>query len=259
MSKIHPTAIIHPGAELDSSVEVGPWCTVGSNVKLGKGTRLVSHAVVDGWTTMGEDNLVFPFAVLGAIPQDLKYKGERTELIIGNRNTFREASTVNLGTVQGGGKTQLGDQNLVMAYVHFGHDCIVGNHCIFANYAGLAGHVTVEDFVTIGGQTGVGQFVRVGAHAYVGGQAGVEKDVPPFSISLGSRPYHLKGTNIIGLKRRGFPTEKISKINEAMKVWMNHDLTKEDALRQMGEQFGEIAEVQTLVRFIQTSETGVAR
>ena len=256
---IHPSAQIHPEAKLDSDVEVGPWCIIGPHVKVGKGTRLLSHVVLDGWTDIGEKNIIFPFAVLGAIPHDLKYKGEPTRLVIGNGDTIREAVTMNLGTVGGGGVTQVGNNNLFMAYTHLGHDCIVGNNCILANSAGLAGHVTLQDFVTIGGMTGVSQFVRVGSHAYVGGQSGVEKDVPPFCIAIGSRPCALKSANIVGLRRRGFQSDVISKINEVIKLWSRHDVQKEQCLLEIESQYGELPEVQTFVSFIRTSETGVCR
>lgn len=256
---IHSTAIVHPDAKIDPSVEIGPWCTIGANVKIGKGTRLISHVVVDGWTTIGEGNTIFPFAVVGAVPQDLKYKGEKTELIIGNHNTIRESVTLNLGTVQGGGVTKMGDGNLLMAYVHFGHDCIVGNHNIFANSVGLAGHVIVEDYANIGGMTGVGQFLRVGSYAYVGGQSGVDKDVPPFTICLGARPFGMKGANIIGLRRKGFSAETITKINETIKLWTRTDVQKEQCLIEMESQYGEIPEVKRFIEFIRASETGVVR
>lgn len=256
---IHPTAIVDKRAELDPTVEVGPYCTIGPNVKVGKGTRLVSHVVLDGWTRIGEDNVIFPFAVLGAVPQDLKYKGEKTELVIGDRNTIRESVTMNLGTVQAGGKTQLGNDNLVMAYSHFGHDCIVGNHCILANFAGLAGHVVLEDYVTLGGQVGISPFSRVGAHAYVVGQTGIEKDVPPFTIILGQRPAIVKGCNIVGLRRRGFTAEIIQKINESIKLWTRPDVQKEQCLLEIESQYGEYKEIQEFVAFIRKSEIGVTR
>lgn len=256
---IHPTALVHADAKIDPSVEIGPWCTVGPHVKIGRGTRLVSHVVVEGRTELGEDNVIFPFAVLGAIPQDLKYKGEPTQLIIGNHNTIREGVTLNLGTAQGGGATRVGDHCLIMAYTHLGHDCVVGNHCIIANYGGLAGHVTLEDYVIIGGMTGISQFVRVGAHAYIGGQSGLERDVPPFSIALGGRPCALKGANIVGLRRRGFPAEKIQKINEAIKLWVRPDIQKEQCLLEIESQYGEFPEIQSFISFIRKSETGVVR
>ncbi len=256
---IHPTAQIHPKAELHPTVEVGPWCTVGPRVRIGKGTKLVSHVVVDGWTEIGEDNVIFPFAVLGAVPQDLKYKGEETRVVIGNRNKIRESVTINLGTVQGGGKTVVGDDCLLMAYTHLGHDCILGNHCIIANFGGLAGHVTVEDYAFLGGMTGVSQFVRVGAHSYVGGQSGVERDVPPFTIALGSRPCTIKGCNIVGLRRRGFTAETITRINETIKLWNRPDIQKEQCLLEIESQYGEVKEIQQFVAFIRASEVGVVR
>ncbi|MGE0615359.1 MAG: acyl-ACP--UDP-N-acetylglucosamine O-acyltransferase [Bacteriovoracia bacterium] len=256
---IHPTAIIAQGAELHASVEVGPYCVIGPNVKIAKGTKLMSHVVVEGWTTIGEDNVIYPFSVLGAIPQDLKYQGERTTLIIGNKNMIREAVTLNLGTVQGGGKTQVGDGNLLMAYVHLGHDCIVGNHCIIANNTGLAGHVILEDYVNVGGMTGVKQFVRLGAHSYIGGQSGVEKDVPPFCIVLGQRPCSIKGANIVGLRRRGLKADTITKINESLKLWVRPDVPKEQCLLEIESQYGELAEIQQFLSFIKSSESGVVR
>jgi UDP-N-acetylglucosamine acyltransferase len=256
---IHPTAIVHPEAKLDPSVEVGPWCTIGPKVRIGKNTKLVSHVVIEGSTTIGEDNVIFPFAVIGAVPQDLKYKGEDTKVVIGSRNRIRESVTINLGTVQGGGLTQVGDDCLLMAYCHLGHDCIVGNGVILANTVGLAGHVTVQDFAIIGGMTGVAQFVRVGAHTYIGGQSGLEKDVPPFSIAVGSRPCNLKGANIVGLRRRGIPAERISKINEAIKLWIRTDVQKEQCLLEIESQYSDVEEIQKMVQFIRSSETGVVR
>lgn len=256
---IHQSALVHPEAQVHPTAEIGPWCTVGPKARIGARTRLMSHVVVDGWTTLGEDNTVFPFAVLGGVPQDLKYKGERTELVIGNRNTIRESVTMNLGTVGGGGFTRVGDDNLIMAYSHLGHDCVVGNHCVLANYAGLAGHVTLEDHVIIGGIGGISQFVRIGAHAYIGGFTGLERDVPPFVVAMGTRPTLIKGTNIVGLKRRGYATETIQKINEAVKLWTRPDVQKEQCLLEIESQYGDVAEVRQLVEFIRASETGVAR
>jgi UDP-N-acetylglucosamine acyltransferase len=220
---------------------------------------LISHVVIDGDTIIGENNVIFPFAVLGAVPQDLKYKGERTQVIVGHRNTIREGVTINLGTVQGGGKTAIGDDNLLMAYTHLGHDCIVGSHCIIANGGGLAGHVTLEDFVILSGQCGVAQFVKIGAHAYIGGQSGLDKDVPPYAIVTGSRPAQVKGTNIVGLRRRGFTADVIQKINESIKLWMRPDVQKEQCLLEIESQYGELKEVQHFVSFIRGSSAGVIR
>lgn len=256
---IHPTAVIQKGAELASDVEVGPYCVVGPHVRIAKGTRLLSHVVVDGWTEIGENNTVFPFSVLGAIPQDLKYKGEKTKLIIGKGNTIREGVTINLGTVQGGGETRIGDENLLMGYTHFGHDCIVGSHCIFANYVGLAGHVVVSDYANFGGMVGVAQFLNIGAHAYVTGQSGLEKDVPPFSIAYGSRPCRLRGANIVGLRRRGFSAETIHTINEAIKLWGRADIEKELCLQEISAQYGETPEIQQFISFIRASKSGAVK
>ncbi len=256
---IHPSAQVHPEAKMDSSVEIGPWCVVGSRVTLGRGTRLMSHVVIEGWTELGEGNTVFPFSVLGGVPQDLKYKKEPTRLVIGNHNTIREGVTLNLGTVQGGGMTQVGNHCLIMAYTHLGHDCRIGDHCIIANYGGLAGHVVLEDYVTVGGMTGISQYVRVGAYAYIGGQSGLERDVPPFSIALGTRPTVLKGANIVGLKRRGFSADRIQKINEAIKLWIRTDIQKESCLSEIELQLKGQSDVQRFISFIRESETGVIR
>lgn len=258
-NKIHPTAVVDKNAELFGDVEIGPYCIVGPNVKIGKGTRLIGHVVVDGWTTLGEGNTVFPFSVVGAVPQDLKYKGERTMLVIGNGNTIRESVTLNLGTVQGGGVTRIGDGNLFMGYVHVGHDCDVGSHCILANYVGLAGHVKIDDYANLGGMVGVSQFVHVGAYTYITGQTGLEKDVPPYAIATGSRPTNLRGANIVGLRRRGYSAEVISQINEAIKLWTRPNVEKEACLKDLEAQFGDVKELQTFIHFIRDSKQGVVK
>ncbi len=257
--KIHPTSIIDPKAEIHPSVEIGPWCVVGPNVRIGKGTVLRSHVICEGWTEIGEDNIIFPFAVVGAIPQDLKYKGERTKVQVGNRNTIREGVTINLGTAGGGGVTRIGDENLLMAYVHLGHDSLVGSHVVLANYVGLAGHVVVHDYAILSGMVGVSQFVHVGAHSYIGGQSGIERSVPPFCIAFGSRPCGIRGPNIVGLRRRGVSAETIAKINEAIKLWTRPDVPKEQCLLEIESQYGETAEIQEFVKFIRESEAGVVK
>jgi UDP-N-acetylglucosamine acyltransferase len=256
---IHATAQVHPDANLHPTVEVGPWCTIGADVIVGARTRLVSHVLLEGHTQLGEDNIVYPFSVLGSVPQDLKYRGEPTRLIVGDRNTIREFVTMNLGTVQGGGKTQVGNNCLIMAYTHLGHDCLMGNGCILANYAGLAGHVVLEDHVTLGGMVGVSQYVRLGAYAYVGGQSGLERDVPPFTIALGSRPTLLKGANIVGLKRQGFSGDRIQSIHEAIRLWTRSDMPKNECLEKMEVAFAGNADVQRFLQFIRESEVGVLR
>ncbi len=256
---IHPTAQIHPDAQIDPSVEIGAWTIIGPHVKIAERCQIRSHVIIEGWTELGPDNVVFPFCSLGAIPQDLKYKGEPTRLTLGSKNVIREGVTMNLGTVGGGGVTAVGDECLIMAYTHLGHDCVIGNHCIIANYGGLAGHVILEDYVTVGGMCGISQFVRLGAYSYIGGQSGIEKDIPPFSVALGGRPCLLKGANIVGLKRRGFAVERIQKINEAIKFWSKSELTKEKCLVSMESQWSGVPEVQQLVQFIRSSEAGVVK
>jgi UDP-N-acetylglucosamine acyltransferase len=256
---IHPTAIVDRNAEIGREVEIGPYCTIGPKVKIGDGTKLLSHVVVEGRTTIGEGNRFFPFSMIGAVPQDLKYKGEDTELRIGSRNTIRECVTLNLGTLQGGGVTSVGNDSLLMAYVHLGHDTHVGSHCIVANSVQLAGHVTLEDHVTIGGLSGVAQFLKVGQHAYVSGHTGIEKSIPPFSVAHGSRPMVLRGANIVGLRRRGFKAETIQVINEAIKLWCRSEVNKEQCLIEIESQYGEYAEIQQFLKFIRESESGVVR
>ncbi len=254
--KIHPTAIVEKGAELDIDVEVGPFSIIGAQVRIGANTKIQSHVVINGRTTLGKDNRVFPFAALGAVPQDLKYKNEPTELWIGDDNTIRESVTLNLGTVQGGGKTVLGSRNLLMAYVHFGHDCIVGNDIVISNATQLAGHATVQDFAVIGGMVGVAQFLTVGAHCYIAGRTAVDRDVPPYVIAYGERPFEIRGANIVGLRRRGLKAESISVLNEAIKLWKRPDLSKDQCLLEIESQYGEYAEVKQFVDFIRKSERG---
>ncbi len=256
---IHPTALVDPHAEIDPSVEIGPYCVVGPHVKIKKDTQLVSHVVVQGHTEIGESNVFYPFCVVGGVPQDLKYKGEPTRVKIGNSNRIRESVTINLGTAQGGGVTEIGDHNLLMAYVHLGHDCKVGNHAILANYVGLAGHVDIGDFANLGGMVGVSQFVSVGSYTYITGQSGLEKSVPPYSIAMGSRPCRVKGANIIGLRRAGFSAETITKINEAIKLWSRPDFEKEQSLIEIESQFGDVEEIRTFVAFIRGNQSGVVR
>jgi len=256
---IHPSAIVDSHAEIESGVEIGPFCVIGPHVKIRKGTEIMSHVRIEGHTSIGENNQIFPFTVIGAVPQDLKYNGEPTRVFIGDRNKIRESVTINLGTVQGGGETRVGNDNLLMAYVHIGHDSIVNNHCILSNGVGLAGHVVLDDYATLNGQTGVSQFVRVGKYAYVGGQSGLERDIPPFVIAHGSRPCSIKGANIVGLRRRGFSADTITRINESIKLWVRGDVQKEQCILDIELQFGDTPEIQDLVSFIRNSKTGVQR
>jgi UDP-N-acetylglucosamine acyltransferase len=259
MAIIHPSSLVDPKAELAADVEVGPFCRIGPNVKIGAGSKLLSHVVIEGWTTIGTHNTFFPFSVIGAVPQDLKYKGEPTEVTIGDHNVIRECVTINLGTVQGRSKTSVGSHNLIMASVHLGHDCDVQNHVIIANGTGLAGHVTIEDYGNIGGMVGITQFITIGKYTYVGGRSTVDRDVPPFSIVVGERPCELKGANIIGLRRQGFKADVITAINESIKLWKRTDIAREQSLLEIETQFGETPEVKIIVYFIRKSENGCVK
>ncbi len=232
VTRIHPTAIVDPGAELDDSVEVGPYTLIGPHVKIGAGTRVAGHAVIEGRTTIGRDNTIFQFASLGAANQDMKYRGEPCELVIGDRNTIREFTTFNIGTVQGGGVTQLGNDNWMMAYTHLAHDCRVGNNTIFANNAQLAGHVMVGDWVILGGFTAVHQFVRIGSHGMTGLGSVLLADQPPFVMSEG-QPAKARSMNFEGLRRRGFSPERISAVKAMHKVLYREGLTLDQARLQI--------------------------
>jgi UDP-N-acetylglucosamine acyltransferase len=258
MSHVHPTAIVDPRAELDSAVEVGPYCLVGAGVKIGKGTQIHSHAVIQGRTSLGEGNVVFPFATIGSVPQDLKYKGEPSELLIGNRNTIREYVSLNPGTAGGGMVTRVGDQNLLMMYCHIAHDCIVGDHNVIANSATLGGHVVIEDFVIVGGLVGIHQFVRIGTSAILGAGSMVSKDVPPYCNATGDRA-KLHGLNIEGLKRRGFDKAVIEAIRKAYRIAFRSRLKIDDAVKKIRHEIASIPEVERFVSFITSSQRGVCR
>ena len=258
MKLIHPTAIIDPQAELDTEVEVGAYSSIGAGVRIGKGSKIHSHVVIQGRTMLGEANVVFPFATVGSAPQDLKYKGEPSELIIGNRNTIREYVSLNPGTSGGGMVTRVGDQNLLMMYCHIAHDCIVGNRNVIANGATLGGHVIVEDFVIVGGLVGVHQFVRIGTGAILGAGSMVSKDVPPYCNATGDRA-RLHGLNVEGLKRRGFDKTIIDAIRKAYRICFQSKLKTDDALKKIRQELPAIAEVEKFVSFIAASQRGVCR
>ncbi len=232
MSLIHPTALVDPQAELDSSVSVGPYTVIGPNVKVGKGTTIGAHCVIEGHTTIGEDNRIFQFNSIGAIPQDKKYAGEPCELQIGDRNTVREFCTFNIGSPGGGGITSIGNDNWIMAYVHLAHDCRVGNQCIFANNSQLAGHVLVDDWVIFGGFTVVHQFVRIGAHSMTAMCSLLFADLPPFVMCQG-QPAAARSMNFEGLRRRGFNPERISAVKAMHKALYRDDLTLDQAKAQI--------------------------
>ena len=255
---IHPTAIIHPGAELDSNVEIGPYAVIGEHVKIGRGTSVGAHAVIDGWTEIGEENQVFHLASVGGIPQDLKYKGENTWLKIGNKNIFREFVTIHPGTVTGDSETTVGDSNLFMAYCHAAHDCHIGNNVIMANGATLAGHVRVEDYAILGGLTAIHQFVTIGAHVMIGGGAMVGQDVPPYTIATGDRA-RLRGLNMVGLRRRGFSEETLAVLKKAYKILVFSRLRISEALERIRNELPRLPEVTRFIEFIEKSERGICR
>ncbi len=256
MNRIHPTAIIEEGAQLGENVEIGPYCRVGGTVVLGSGNVLKSHVVMEGHTTLGESNVIYPFAYIGGEPQDLKYKQEDTVVVIGNGNIIREGVSIHRGTKGGGGKTLIGDKNLLMGYVHIAHDCRLGNRNVLANYTGLSGHVTLEDYITLGGQNGVAQFLRIGSYVFTGGASLIDRNVPPYSTGYGNR-FEVKGVNIVGLKRRGFSREAISEILEAHRIYFRADLKSDEALRIIEETFGESPEIRKFLDFIHSVEGSV--
>jgi UDP-N-acetylglucosamine acyltransferase len=258
MSKIHPTALVDSRAELDRDVEVGPYSIIGPNVQIGKGTRVKSHVVVEGNTTIGQENVIFQFATVGSIPQDLKYRGEDSRLIIGDHNTIREFVSLNPGTTGGGMVTRIGSHNLLMMYCHIAHDCLLGDHNVIANGATLGGHVILEDYVIAGGLIGVHQFVKIGSGALIGAGSMVSKDVPPYCNAAGDRA-KLKGLNIEGMKRRGFKKEQIDAIRKAYRIILQSGLTIKVALRKARKELLGSAEVERIAVFIENSTRGICR
>ncbi len=255
MTKIHPTAIIADGAQIHESVEIGPYCVIGKNVKIGKNSVLKSHICMDSIIEIGENNIFFPFSSL-QIPQDKKYTGEESRITIGDNNIFREYSTVNSGTKGGTMETIIGNNCLFMVSAHVAHDCILGDNIILANAVALAGHVVLEDFVIIGGLSAVHQFVRIGKHAMVGGMSAVVKDVIPYGVVTGDRAF-LNGLNIIGLKRRGFTNSEIGELRSAYdKIFNNeNNTTFQKRLKETEEEFSDNDTIMDLINFIQTDST----
>lgn len=256
---IHPTAIIAPGAQLDENVEVGPYAVIGEHVRIASGTWVGPHSVVEGRTEIGRDNQIFQFASVGAIPQDLKFHGEESRLVIGDRNRIREFVTLHLGTADGGGITRVGNDCLFMAYSHIAHDCQVADHVILANAATLAGHVEVDDFAILGGLSAVHQFTRIGCHVMASGGSMIAQDVAPYSIVQGDRATTV-GLNLTGLKRRGFTPEALANIKQMYKLVFRSNLKLEEAIVKIREDF-EVGspEVKTYLDFLERSERGLAR
>ncbi|AGF46884.1 UDP-N-acetylglucosamine acyltransferase [Candidatus Kinetoplastibacterium desouzaii TCC079E] len=259
---IHPTAVVDLSAQIDSSVIIGPYSIIGSNVSIDSGTVVGPHCCIDGNTKIGKDNVFYRFCSIGSLPQDKKYNGEKTELIIGSRNTIREFTTFNIGTIQGESKTILGNDNWIMAYVHIAHDCKVGDNVILANAVQLGGHVKVGDWAIIGGLSGVHQFSKIGNHTMIGGNSAIKQDVPPFVLCSGnpSRPI---GINIEGLKRRGFSAKIISEIKTAYKIIYRRGLSLNEArsyLISYEKKSKESSEcIQLIVDFLENSDRSIVR
>ena len=256
--KIHPSAIIDPKAELDSSVEVAAYCVIGAGVRVGENTKIGSHVVLKGPTTIGKNNQIYQFSSLGESPQDKKYAGEPTTLEIGDNNTIREFCTFNRGTIQDKGVTKIGNDNWIMAYVHIAHDCTIGNHTIMANNSSLAGHVDIHDYAILGGFTLIHQFCKVGAHVITAVNSVVFKDIPPYVTASGydANPH---GINSEGLKRRGFSPETIMQIKRAYKVLYRNSLTLEEAKLELAEMQKSCKEINLLSEFLTNSNRGIIR
>ena len=245
---IHKTAIINPKASISKNVKIGPYSIIGPNVKIGENTEIQSHVSIVGQTIVGNNNKIYPFASIGNDPQDMKYKGEKTKLIIGDNNSIREYSTINPGTIQGGGVTKIGNNNLIMIGAHIAHDCILGDEIVIANNAAIAGHAEIGDNVILGGNCGVHQFTRIGKMAMVGGMTGVSRDIIPYGLSTGNRNI-LNGINIIGLRRKNIPNKDIISLTEAYKqIFKSENLTEN--LKNLENEFKENKLVDEVVEFI---------
>jgi UDP-N-acetylglucosamine acyltransferase len=259
---IHPTAIVAEGAQIPTTCTIGPYCTIGPNVTLGDNCELISHVILDGHLTIGRNNRVFSFACLGIAPQDLKYAGEPTALIIGDNNSIREYVTISRGTAGGGGTTRIGNDCLIMAYVHIGHDTVIGDGCILANAATLAGHVIVEDYATVGALCPVHQFCRIGKYSYIGGGTTITQNVLPYSLTSIERNNHAYGLNKVGLERKGFTPAQLKELRAAYKLLQASKLNTTEALAAIREKItsGEFGEHATyLADFIANSPRGIIK
>ncbi|MBF0475911.1 MAG: acyl-ACP--UDP-N-acetylglucosamine O-acyltransferase [Deltaproteobacteria bacterium] len=256
--EIHPTALVDPKAELGQGVKVGPFAIIERDVVIGADSEIGAYARIDSYTTMGRGCRIFPYASIGSAPQDLKFKGEKSELIIGDGTAIREYATVNRGTEAGGGVTRIGENCFLMAYTHVAHDCLLGKNVIMTNAATLAGHVVLSDHVIVGGLTAVLQFVKVGENAFLAGMSGIAKDIPPFVFASGNTAV-LYGLNQIGLKRHGFAEEEISALKKAYRIVFRSHLTKAEALKQARVEVPQLPRVMYFLQFIETSQKGVPR
>ena len=257
-TRIHPSAIVDPDAELADDVVIGPWSYVGPGVKIGQGTRVESHVVLKGPTTIGKNNHIYQFSSVGEDTPDLKYNGEPTRLTVGDNNVIRECVTIHRGTVQDNSETVIGSDNLLMAYVHVGHDCVIGSHCILVNNAALAGHVYVDDWAILGGYTMVHQFCRVGSHCFTGMGAAIGKDVLPF-VMVAGHPAEAKTINSEGLRRRGFEKSEIALINKAFKTIFRKNLTVDEAVSELSVAAEESIHVSAMIEALKESSRGIVR
>jgi UDP-N-acetylglucosamine acyltransferase len=255
---IHPTAIVDPKAELDTNVEIGPYSIVADNVSIGSGTVIAPHAMIEPYTSIGPDCRIYQYASVGAAPQAIKFKGEITYLKIGRGTTVREFVTINRGTEFGGGITEVGENNLLMAYSHIAHDCKTGRDVILANNATLAGHIIIGDYVTVGGLVAIHQFVKIGDYAYIGGKSAVAKDIPPYVIASGDRA-SLHGLNKIGLKRHGFGDNTLKALKKAYRIIFRIGITTKEAIQRVQAEVEQNPEVVNLIEFIKSSERGITR
>jgi len=255
---IHPTAIVHANARIAEGVEIGPYSVIGEHVTIGKDTKICSHVLIEGWTTIGERNHIFSFSSIGTPPQDIGYRNEETYLTIGDDNVIRECATVHRATTKEDRKTVIGNGNFLMAYSHVAHDCKLGNHIIMANSVALGGHIVIGDHAILGGIVAVHQFVRIGPYAIIGGQSGVSLDIPPYVSAAGNRA-QLYGLNLVGLKRKGFSDQTIATLKKAYKIIFRSGLTQEEAIRKATDEFPQCQEVDTLVAFIRNSKRGITR
>ncbi len=249
MTKIHPTAVVDNAATFARDVEIGPYCVIGPNVVLGEGVRVLSHAVIDGHTSIGEHTVIHPFASLGLSPQHLSYKDEPTRLVIGHHNVIREHVTMHVGTAQGAMETRVGNHSFFMAGCHVAHDCVIEDHVILTNNVALGGHVHVGEYANVGGLSGVHQYVRIGKHAMIGGVTGVDKDVIPYALVMGNRA-RLNGLNIVGLRRRGFSREDIRSLRTAYGLLFSQGGTMAERLTEVADLFGTHPGVMDIINFI---------
>jgi UDP-N-acetylglucosamine acyltransferase len=254
--RIHSSALVDPRAEISPDAEIGPYCVIGPEVTIGRGTRLMGHVYLDGKLDIGDENTFYPYSTVGVAPQDLKYKGEPSQTRIGNRNKIREFVTIHRGTEGGGMVTSIGDDNLVMAYVHVAHDVVIANRTILANGVTFAGHVRVDDWANIGGHCGIHQFCRIGRHAMIGSYSVVNQDVLPFSTIATEREARVYGANRVGLERRGFTSDQIEPLQNAFRILTRSGLNTSQAIAKIQDQVPSTPELLELLTFIETSERG---